>query len=284
MGSPGLSLTNAFELASAKPSTKTSVCGGGTRSARCGEREARRRGRRTAKVARVPVDLATLGPGRTLRRARRTGLGAFCVARVEGEGGGCGARARVVGGGGGRLVVRGEEALALGWRGLWRARLAPEQGRAGHRLGWWWRGRGARGLASDAPRSLSSSRPLAPLARPGACCHGGRHPRCLDLARRPASPSPACHRQGASARSPRAPGSSSVVAHHARPQAWDTVVTLLDPHQDWKVRMGSHFDPPRAATDAFRLLEASSLTDDLLNNYLGAPESSTLPGSTSLTR
>ena len=48
--------------------------------------------------------------------------------------------------------------------------------------------------------------------------------------------------------------------------------------------MGSHFDPPRAATDAFRLLEASSLTDDLLNNYLGAPESSTLPGSTSLTR
>ncbi|GAA5889699.1 hypothetical protein JCM8208_001101 [Rhodotorula glutinis] len=59
-------------------------------------------------------------------------------------------------------------------------------------------------------------------------------------------------------------------APRAIAKAWDTVVTLLDPHQDWKVRMGSHFDPPRAATDAFRLLEASSLTDDLLNNYLEA--------------
>lgn len=59
---------------------------------------------------------------------------------------------------------------------------------------------------------------------------------------------------------------------------------LLNPWQDWQQHPGAPFDPPADAPAAFRLLEANSLTDDLLDHYLGASLFAVTASSSSLIR
>ncbi|GAA6046446.1 hypothetical protein JCM3770_004928 [Rhodotorula araucariae] len=53
--------------------------------------------------------------------------------------------------------------------------------------------------------------------------------------------------------------------------AWAEATSYLDPRVDWQVQMGSsRFDPPDSFADAYQLLQANSLLEDLLIHYLDA--------------
>ncbi|BGP47200.1 hypothetical protein JCM10450v2_003052 [Rhodotorula kratochvilovae] len=57
---------------------------------------------------------------------------------------------------------------------------------------------------------------------------------------------------------------------HQVAAAWAEATSYLDPRTDWQEQLGNRFDPPDSFADAYQLLQANALIEDLLTHYLDA--------------